>query len=86
MGSRLITGIDYIGEGLASFLGITTPKFVSKSYAESVYKNDVRRGGEEEDQSVGCDGSLEEVNWSNSESTRVITVAPHSSSTQAITT
>lgn len=72
LGARVVTGVDYLGEGLASFLGITTPKYVSKSYAESVYNTSTI----DEQKS---DDSLEEVNWSTCDSTRVITVEPKSS-------
>lgn len=38
IGHRFISGIDYLGENLASFLGITSPKYLSASDIENVRK------------------------------------------------
>ncbi|XP_013106504.1 protein FAM177A1 [Stomoxys calcitrans] len=37
-GCKFLNGIDYVGGGLANFLGITTPKFVSESDIKAVYE------------------------------------------------
>ncbi|TMW46147.1 hypothetical protein DOY81_008771 [Sarcophaga bullata] len=36
IGHRFICGIDYVGESLASFLGITSPKYLSASDIENI--------------------------------------------------
>ncbi|KAM7350631.1 uncharacterized protein ACRADG_009170 isoform 1-T1 [Cochliomyia hominivorax] len=38
IGCHFINGIDYVGEGLASFFGITTPKYISESDIENAIK------------------------------------------------
>lgn len=40
MGNRFLSGIDYVGEGLASFFGITTPKYMSESDIENCTKGE----------------------------------------------
>lgn len=52
-GCKLLSGIDYVGEGLANFLGITTPKYISESEMNAVYQgHPVVEGGVAEDNSI----------------------------------
>ncbi|XP_037828865.1 protein FAM177B isoform X2 [Lucilia sericata] len=48
MGSRFLNGIDYVGEGLASFFGITTPKYMSESDVENAEKGESEVNGLDE--------------------------------------
>lgn len=51
-GCKFLNGIDYVGGGLANFLGITSPKFVSESDIEAVYKNQTENEIKEESNST----------------------------------
>ncbi|XP_023301668.2 protein FAM177B [Lucilia cuprina] len=48
MSNRFINGIDYVGEGLASFFGITTPKYMSESDVENATKGELEISGFDE--------------------------------------
>ncbi|XP_061389973.1 uncharacterized protein LOC133325207 [Musca vetustissima] len=51
-GCKFLNGIDYVGGGLANFLGITSPKFMSESDIEAVYKEQAEKEVEEESNST----------------------------------
>uniref|UniRef100_A0A1L8EB12 Uncharacterized protein n=1 Tax=Haematobia irritans TaxID=7368 RepID=A0A1L8EB12_HAEIR len=65
-GCKFLYGIDYVGEGLASFLGITTPKYFSESDINNTFQDNMY---EEKDNNS---------NWaqSNNTSNMVITSFP----------
>ncbi|XP_073832189.1 protein FAM177A1-like [Musca autumnalis] len=51
-GCKFLNGIDYVGEGLANFLGITSPKFVSESDIDAVYEEHIRNKHDDESNST----------------------------------
>ncbi|KNC25886.1 hypothetical protein FF38_14249 [Lucilia cuprina] len=48
MSNPFLNGIDYVGEGLASFFGITTPKYMSESDVENATKGELEISGFDE--------------------------------------
>lgn len=58
---KVLNAIDYVGEGLASFLGITSPKYVSESDIDAVFQEQECREEENATWKQGNNNTIDAV-------------------------
>lgn len=76
MGSNILAGIDYVGGGLASFLGITNSKYASELKYHKRAKEQAEAEADEDLDNWQSPSSNNNNNQSSSNDTAIVVCAP----------